>query len=823
MDLYPYQEAVADLLLAGKNIILQAPTGAGKTRAALYPFLTSLNDLDEHYGRMPLRCVYSVPMRILAKQFFREYDEIIERYNLRFKLNITRAIQTGEQQESRELADNLIFATIDQALSAYLMTPYSLSPGRGNLNAGALLSSYLVFDEFHLFDPHSTLPTTLHMLRRFKGITPFMLMTATFSGEMLHGLAELLDAVVFPRDADEQAQLLALPSQNKIRRCHTADTPLNAEIVLDRHRSAPRRRSLVICNTVDRARYIYQQLRARIADSRQEMRVLLLHSRFLPEDRSRHEDDIRAAFGKGSRAEDYIVVATQAVEVGVDMSSDVLHTELAPANAIIQRAGRCARYEGEEGDVYIYAAAEFPDDEAAEINLLEKTAPYTGQGDEICRTWEAFQDRSGQALDFKGEQAIISHAHGPADRKILDDLHTNSYQHNRAITYLMNGGSRAEARDFIREVLQQRVTIHANPDAVVERIHELPSFGLHPGTLQKYIKQWLDAPREEGEWAVKIVLEQDTPQAEDAAQANQDRYWIRAISDATEAKFAPLVIVHPRHASYDRETGFLPDTPGDWEAPLPPEEDHKKGRPRGSYRLETYEAHIAEVYAAFEEQWPEAAWAARQLERRAGWPGGSVLKAARLAVLLHDVGKLNTSWQKWARSYQQRLAEALDDEALAPRPGEAYAHTHFDRADETHRSIQTNTRPPRPWHAVESALAVWDTLMLNLDKNEPLARAAYSAIARHHAPHSSEHRQIRLVKNARRHIEQTAKGRLDDLDLTYLEELESCAIEADEDGAIFIAQADQVTEYLTYCLLVRALRRADNLGTQRGSNRRLDG
>ncbi|MCZ7668789.1 MAG: DEAD/DEAH box helicase [Chloroflexi bacterium] len=39
-QLYTYQERVRQLMLAGRSIILQAPTGAGKTRASLTPFWT---------------------------------------------------------------------------------------------------------------------------------------------------------------------------------------------------------------------------------------------------------------------------------------------------------------------------------------------------------------------------------------------------------------------------------------------------------------------------------------------------------------------------------------------------------------------------------------------------------------------------------------------------------------------------------------------------------------------------------------------------------------------------------------------------------------
>jgi len=39
MALYPYQQHVKELLLSGKSVVLQAPTGSGKTRAALAPYI----------------------------------------------------------------------------------------------------------------------------------------------------------------------------------------------------------------------------------------------------------------------------------------------------------------------------------------------------------------------------------------------------------------------------------------------------------------------------------------------------------------------------------------------------------------------------------------------------------------------------------------------------------------------------------------------------------------------------------------------------------------------------------------------------------------
>ena len=102
------------------------------------------------------------------------------------------------------------------------------------------MSSYLVFDELHLYDPDTTLPTTLEMLKMLKGITPFIVMTATFSSSMLQDLAELLGAVVVPNPEkpEERIAMEAIGSQvGKDRRFYAQDGELTARFRLNAQRS----------------------------------------------------------------------------------------------------------------------------------------------------------------------------------------------------------------------------------------------------------------------------------------------------------------------------------------------------------------------------------------------------------------------------------------------------------------------------------------------------------------------------------------------------------------------------------------------------------
>lgn len=93
--------------------------------------------------------------------------------------------------------------------------------------------------------------------------------------------------------------------------------------------------TLVIVNTVDRAVGIFRRLKVKAQDTE----VFLIHSRFRPLERERWSAFLSRRDGKSR-----IVVSTQVVEAGVDLSAKVLFTELAPWASLIQRFGRCARF-----------------------------------------------------------------------------------------------------------------------------------------------------------------------------------------------------------------------------------------------------------------------------------------------------------------------------------------------------------------------------------------------------------------------------------------------------------------------------------------------
>lgn len=111
-----------------------------------------------------------------------------------------------------------------------------------------------------------------------------------------------------------------------------------------RQNHAPSGLTLVIVNTVDRATGLFQLLN-RVGLPGVE--IQLIHSRFRPLERKGWR-----AFLDSRETDPRILISTQVVEAGVDLSASVLYTELAPWASLVQRFGRCARYPGESGVVY---------------------------------------------------------------------------------------------------------------------------------------------------------------------------------------------------------------------------------------------------------------------------------------------------------------------------------------------------------------------------------------------------------------------------------------------------------------------------------------
>lgn len=98
----------------------------------------------------------------------------------------------------------------------------------------------------------------------------------------------------------------------------------------------------VIVNTVKRAQTLAELAKNYFPD----VKILLLHSAFLATDRANLEEKLQKLIGKdGDRPERLIVFGTQVLEQSLDIDFDVLFTDIAPMDLLLQRTGRLHRHE----------------------------------------------------------------------------------------------------------------------------------------------------------------------------------------------------------------------------------------------------------------------------------------------------------------------------------------------------------------------------------------------------------------------------------------------------------------------------------------------
>ena len=144
-----------------------------------------------------------------------------------------------------------------------------------------------------------------------------------------------------------------------------------AESILAAHRTGYM--TLVIVNRVKRAQDLHAAIERLLRRRKSPPTLALVHSRFPPAEREREMNKLA-----GGESSDVIVVATQAIEAGVDISAAVMFTELAPWSSLVQRFGRANRYAKLDGgaDIHWIDLLGEADSEKAAIDLA---LPYAAE------------------------------------------------------------------------------------------------------------------------------------------------------------------------------------------------------------------------------------------------------------------------------------------------------------------------------------------------------------------------------------------------------------------------------------------------------------
>lgn len=330
---------------ASGNVILRAPTGSGKTEAAL---LWS-SSIAEGVQPVP-RLFYTLPFQASMNAMYLRlrkgsFPGLVGLEHSKSTLALYR-MQMDERADSRwaerharaarQLARLNCFPV--SVLSPYqiLKAPYRLKGYEGLFTE--FFGAAFVFDEIHAYeaDRLAMILATVHFLREnFE--SKFFVMSATLPSMVGVRLRTALGSYV---EIKASRRLFADFRRHRLR---LLEGDILSDIWLDRISRVARegRSVLVCCNTVRRAQTSFEELEKRLRDSAE---VVLLHGRFTILDRLKKEKLVREATGmRVSSPRPIVLVATQVVEVSLDIDLDEIYTDPAPLDALIQRFGRVNR------------------------------------------------------------------------------------------------------------------------------------------------------------------------------------------------------------------------------------------------------------------------------------------------------------------------------------------------------------------------------------------------------------------------------------------------------------------------------------------------
>ena len=797
---HPYQERVAEHLQAGQSVILRVPTGAGKTWAAVAPFLYSLR-----VGR-PIadRLLYALPLRSLATSLHatvcegmvRVFDRVTEVENDREYSGDRRycSLQIGSQKDDPFFESDVVLTTIDQLLSGYLFLPVSLPDRVGNINAGALIGSVAVIDEIHLLDPDVALGTVIEMLDRLRGLCQFVLMTATMSDKTVDWLAGQLRAVALRVDDDE---IRCLPSQwTKRRSWRWRGDPVSAADIKAGHSGG---RTIVLLNTVQRAQDMLLEIENLYRDEPQKPELLLLHARFYPEDRRSVEDRLPEYFGPKATKSNIILVTTQVIEAGLDISADHLHSELAPMNALVQRAGRTARYEERPtGTVTVYDVS----------NL----APYQDERTLVDCTRDALRSLPppGREVDFVQERDWVGLVHADAEGRKLRQ-YENLFSRREAVHEAMDRGDRGLLSRLVRDIDSIGVAITEDPETLFSGPAWPRVLSVSGVALMRLSEHFRDL--RPGQWVAKGAEEEENGEERPGSSLR----WPVLSPQNLRAQW--LVAIHPDFASYDTRLGLRLGVGGP--APNPSFTRHMPAQ-HYDYQFEPWTAHAERMVKQARAMRPSHARAAEFLACRNGVPTELVEELVYLTCALHDAGKLAVDWQKIAWRWQDdKDTRARAAGLTVPvRPRVPLAHTWFEF--EADRDFRSRREYKFPAHAVQGAYALCEALVTRLTElggenwGSVAAPCAVTAIARHHGTRTRKCTLFGFNGNiARETVARVVSSHQRDFSLQGCYHLVDC--EAFPFVLLAFCRELDAPLWPVYAFLIRRLRLADQFATRAGS------
>lgn len=327
------------------SAMLVAPTGSGKTDAALRWIARNREGGERIFYVLPYQASIEAMSRTLEQLFGRDAVGTLHARTL--EVAFQRYFQGDDYEEAYEAArreaelNRLVHKPI-KVTTPFQLLKWLFGVPRFELGIAELTGALVIFDEIHAYDAHVT-ALILELVRVLRELgARCLFMSATFPAflrleiERAFGEPLPLFHLAEPPASDDWARTFLLTARHQLQ---WSAGMLEEAVDAIAEAAARGQRVLVVANRVQQAQVLFQALKQRVPAG-----LHLLHARLTRRDRIERERAILEAL-RGERTLDVrVLVATQVIEVSLDISFDLMFTEVAPVDDLLQRFGRVNRY-----------------------------------------------------------------------------------------------------------------------------------------------------------------------------------------------------------------------------------------------------------------------------------------------------------------------------------------------------------------------------------------------------------------------------------------------------------------------------------------------